>query len=305
MSGIASLPARLVVDRGYYTALRRFPSLAPALGRMAASCLFASSPGLRTVARENARLALGPDTTEAEVDRVARAMVGNMQRTIAETLLAERASPDELAARVLRFSGQDGYHRVRDPGRVVGRGLLVASIHMGAFEPCLALLRRFEPRIHVLFHPDPMPGFERARQRLRQSLGIIEHPVTGGVQAWMSLHEALGRGEVVVLHADRTMPDQRGSVMRFLGVEDALLPTGPVRLALACGVPIVPIYCSRIEGGLAVDMDQPIECGTESLRGDAVARHPAQAALVASMERAIRARPEEWMAFGRVRRPSG
>jgi len=301
MNGIASWPARMLVDRGYYGAIRRFPDLAPRLGRGVAAWLLATSPGFRGIVRENARLALGPDAADAEVERVAIAMVRNMQRSIADTLLSAGTPPEALAARVRRFSGQEGYRRVREAGRASGRGLVVASIHMGSFEPCLALLRKFEPRIHVLFHPDPMPGFERTRSGLRRSIGIDEHPVTGGVQAWLGLHEALDRGEVVVLHADRTLPHQRGERMRFLGADDARLPTGPVRLALACGAPIVPVFCAWIEDGLEVEMGEPIETERVRLRGDEVAGHPAQAALVAAMERTIRRRPEQWLAFARVR----
>jgi lauroyl/myristoyl acyltransferase len=172
---------------------------------------------------------------------------------------------------------------------------------MGAFEPSIALLRKFESRIHVLFHPDPLPRFERARSALRQSLGIIEHAVSDGVSAWAALQDALRANEVVVLHADRVMPMQQGSRIPFLGAHDTVLPTGAARLALACGAPIVPTFCYRHGHELEVEMMAPIYCEVESLRSSEVASHPAQLALVAALETAIRKHPSQWMAFMQVR----
>lgn len=297
MTGVASWPSRLAVDLGYYGAIRAFPPLAPSFGRAMASGLLAWSPVLRGTVLANARLALGPDATEADVQRVALGMLRHMQQAIVEILLDSNETLDSLASRVRRYSGQEAYHRARERRR----GLVVASAHMGAFEPSLALLRKFESRIHVLFHPDPMPSFERARRRLRRTLGVVEHPVTGGVQAWLALQDALRADEVVVLHADRAMPRSSGSPMPFLGCPDAILPTGPARLALACGAPIVPIFCRRGPDGLEVEMTEPIECGEELLRARDVAMHPVQARLVAVMERAIRRDPSQWLAFAPVR----
>ena len=89
--------------------------------------------------------------------------------------------------------------------------------------------------------------------------------------------------------------------MTFLGADDALLPTGPVRLALACGAAIIPTYCTSTPHGLHVEMDTPIQCPQHVLRGREVVGHPSQLALIRSMEHAIRATPDQWLAFWRVR----
>ena len=292
-------PARISVDGLYFRAIRSMPALAPAMGRAVAMGGMAAAPAWRRILRQNARLALGAIATESEVCAVAADMALNMQRSIADILLSEGISADVLAARVSRFSGQQEYHAARDHSR--GRGLVVASAHMGAFEPSIALLRKFEPRIHVLFHPDPMPRFERARSALRQSLGVIEHAVSDGVSAWAALQDALRSNEVVVLHADRVMPMQQGSRIPFLGAEDTVLPTGAVRLALTCGSPIVPTFCYRHGEELEVEMMAPIYCEVELLRSAEVASHPAQRALVSALETAIRRHPAQWMAFMQIR----
>lgn len=304
MSGAAldfvrRVPSMLLVDGLYYGSIRSMPWLAPSICDGVARGVRRLSPAMRRILEENARLALGPEATEARVADVAFGMLRAMQRSIAEVLLSQRFTVDELAARVIRYWGQEGYQEARRGGR----GMLVVSAHMGAFEPSLAWLRRFESRVHVLFHRDPMPSFERARRRLRETLGVIEHPVAEGVQAWAALREALLADEVVVLHGDRTMPFQRGSNIPFLGAEDTVLPTGPVRLALACGSPIVPTFCYRADDGLEIEMMAPVTHAAESLRADEVAKHPSQAAVIAAIELAIRNHPDQWLAFGRVRQP--
>lgn len=297
MTHSAFHPARILIDDVYFRAILSMPSLAPAMGRAVAIGGMTAAPSWRRTLRQNARLALGPIAAESEVCAVATEMALNMQRSIAEILLSQGASADVLAARISKFSGQQDYHAAREQGR----GLVVASAHMGAFEPSIALLRKFEPRIHVLFHPDPMPRFERARSALRQSLGVIEHAVSDGVSSWSALQEALHSNEVVVLHADRVMPNQKGSRIPFLGAEDTVLPTGAVRLALACGAPIVPTFCYRHADDFEVEMTAPIYCQVESLRSAEVASHPVQRALVSALEQAIRKHPSQWMAFMQIR----
>jgi lauroyl/myristoyl acyltransferase len=297
LQSVRTLPARLLVDGVYFGAIRALPWLAPALGRGVACGMRVAAPALRRTLVENARLALGSEASEAEVNEVAFRMLAAMQRSISEVLLSQRFSAAELAGRVTRFSGQQGYQEARR----AGRGMVIVSAHMGAFEPALAMLRKFESRVHVLFHRDPMPSFERARRRLRETLGVVEHPVAEGVQAWAGLQDALRADEVVVLHGDRTLPFQRGNRIPFLGATDTMLPTGPVRLALACGAPIVPTFCHRLDDGLEVEMTEPIVCAAASLRADEVAAHPAQLALVSAMERAIRRHPDQWLAFAPLR----
>lgn len=297
MSAIGHMASRVLVNGVYYRALEMFPGAAPMLTRSVARGLGAFSASLRSVVAENARLALGGSATAEDVHRVTSTVILRMQNAIRDTLSSSTSTADALADRIVDFSGQDGYHRAR----AHARGMLVASIHMGSFEPCLALLRKYESRVHVLFHPDPMPRFEQARSRMRASIGIVEHRVSDGVDAWIALRDALEANEVVVMHADRVMPRQHGARMSFLGIDDAVLPTGPVRLAVGCGAAIVPAFCTHGAGGLAVTMDDPICMPQEILRSHEVPGHAAQRQLVASMERAIRGSPDQWLAFWRVR----
>lgn len=285
--------ARLVVDDFYYRLLGAMPAVAGPIGAIACEASFHCVPAWRRTLLCNAGLALGSGASAWQRYRCARAMMRSMQRFTAEVIASESANAALLREQVCEFDGSQ--HFLSALAR--GRGLVLAGIHMGSFEPSLAVLAKHVRRIHVLYQPDPMPRFERARQQLRRRLGVVEHRVEDGIGAWSALHQALLADEVVVLHADRVMPGHRGISMPFLGMPDAQLPHGPVRLAAAAGAPLVPTFCARANGKLRLWAEAAIDAGQQDLRANEVAAHPAQRALVAAMERAIRAYPEQWMAF--------
>lgn len=287
----------MLIDGVYYRMIEQCPPLRPIARSVAQAGSFAMASGWRRNLTFNAGLALGPNSTPFARTRCAYAMLGAMQRFITEVIASRDATPDELRARVALFEGTTDYLAARS----LKRGVVLAGIHMGSFEPALAMLRGLERRVHVLFQPDPMRRFERARSQLRARLGVIEHRVSDGLSAWGALLDALKANEAVVIHADRTMPGQSGVRMPFLGLEDAELPPGPLRLASTVGSPIIPTFCARTPRGLHIWTDGWIGTSAERLSAPEVACHPAQQALVAAMERAIRRYPEQWMAFADLR----
>lgn len=296
-SAAAPRASTLLMDGCYYRLLESTPMLrAPARG-VAQCATFLGARNWRRNLLHNAGLALGPDASRRARLRCAFRMAGSMQRFIAEVFASRHESPETLRGRVVRFEGTADYLKARS----LRRGVVLAGIHMGSFEPAIATLRGIERRVHVLFQPDPMPRFERARQALRQTLGVVEHPLSEGVGAWSALLSALEADEAVLVLSDRVMPGQAGVEMPFLGFDRAVLPAGIVRLAASHGSPIVPTYCAREHGGIRVWSDPFIATQPERLAARDVAGHPAQRALVESMERAIRRYPEQWMAFHDLR----
>lgn len=287
----------MLLDGIYYRILEQAPRLRTPARGIAQYGAFALARGWRRNLMFNAGLALGPESSRLARARCALGMLGSMQRFICEVFASQHEAPDELRKRVSRFEGTEHYLAARR----FRRGVVLAGIHMGSFEPALATLGGIERRVHVLFHPDASPRFERARNRLRGRLGVVEHPVTDGLAAWSALQDALRADEAVLIHADRTMPGQTGIGMPFLGLKCAQLPPGPLRLAASCGAPIVPTFCARTPRGLHVWADSCIETEPSRLAASDIASHPAQQALVAAMERAIRAYPNQWMAFSDLR----
>ena len=76
-----------------------------------------------------------------------------------------------------------------------------------------------------------------------------------------ALRNALANDEAVLIQGDRVMPGQKGQAVRFFGGH-ILLPTGPVRLALISGAPIIPVYSVRTpEGKIRLFIEKPIVVG--------------------------------------------
>ena len=224
---------------------------------------------IRTGTLANARRILGSNSTPADRRTFARHVVENFILFCHDVGRSLRMTPGELYGRIEQIDGHEHY----DAARRRKRGAIVVTAHMGSFEVGMAALRRQDARIHVVFRRDLFGRFERMRSALRAKLGVIEAPVDDGWTVWMRLRDALQNDEVVVLQGDRVMPGQKGQAVPVLEA-DMMLPSGPVKLALATGSQIVPVFCVRTESGRvrlcvepAIDVNSPgdVDRGMEQL----------------------------------------
>jgi len=192
----------------------------------------------------NARRLLGHRATPLNCDALGRAVVSNFFDFISDIGKSIGQTREQLLARIDRIEGEPGYHAVR----AQKKGAIILTAHMGSFEVGMAALLQHEKRVHVLFRRDSFGLFEKTRSELRRQLGVIEECVDEGLPVWIRLREALAKDDVVLIQGDRVMPGQKGRRMPVLGGH-MVLPTGPVRLALATGAPIIPIFSIRLPDG--------------------------------------------------------
>jgi lauroyl/myristoyl acyltransferase len=241
------------------------------------------SQRIRGSTHANARHLLGHDCTPRQRDAFMRSVVGNFFDFVADVGLSLNLTREEMLERVEATEGEEHY----DAARALRRGAIVLTAHMGSFEVGIAALLQRDPRVHVVFRRDEIPRFERLRGRLRRQLGVIEEPVNDGDWTmWMRLRDALARDEVVILQGDRVMPGQKGQRVPFCGGH-LLLPSGPVKLALASGAPIVPIFTLRGEGKkVRIIIEEPI------IVTDA---DEALAKFAAMLERYVQRYPDQWL----------
>ncbi len=248
------------------------------------------SPGLRAPTLTNAARILGPDSTPAQREALAKSVLSNFYDFVEDIGSNLHKTNQQMIASVEEIVGRDRYARAR----ALRRGAIIITAHLGSFEIGTAALRQMEPKVHVVFHRDSRPLFETMRSRLHDRLGLIEAPVEKGLEMWMSLRDALARDEVVMLQADRVMPGQTGHRVEFLGGH-VLLPPGPIKLAAATGSPLIPVFTLRAgPGRVRVVVEEPIFCDRVRIGGDA-STPPELLAVARVLEKYVRAYPEQWL----------
>jgi KDO2-lipid IV(A) lauroyltransferase len=248
-------------------------------------------PKLRDNVIANARRMLGPGSTEGQQVQLAKRIIGNFYSFVYEVGRSLTLTPEGLRTQIDSIEGDDVYLAAR----AAGRGAILVTAHMGSFEVGVAALRDREEKIHVVFQRDRMPQFERLRTRLRQRLGVIEAPVDDGWTIWLRLRDALHGNEVVLMQGDRVMPGQKGRRVPFFDGH-VMLPTGPIKLAMASGAPIVPLFAVKTPGGkVRISVEEPIYVEQSPDAADA-----ALLKLAGLYERYVRQYPEQWFVMQRA-----
>jgi KDO2-lipid IV(A) lauroyltransferase len=169
---------------------------------------------------------------------------------------------------------------------------------MGSFEVGMVGLLGRESRIHVVFKRDKFSLFERIRQDMRTRLGVLEAPIDEGWSVWMRLRDALANDEAIVAQGDRVLPGQKGIPVPFLGGH-LLLPTGPIKLAIASGAPIIPIFTVRQpDARIRVCIEPAIE--VEQAPDGADPTEWAILQVAAVLEKYVRTYPDQWLVLHKV-----
>lgn len=184
-----------------------------------------------------------------------------------------------------------------------GRGLIVVTAHLGAWEVGSAVpAARDGLRVHVVREEETDPKAQRFIAELIRSrnggLYTTHFARADDPQLGVALLDALRRGEVVALQADRPRATGRSVQVELFG-RPYPLPIGPAALARAAGVPIVPVFVTR-EGRLRYrcSIRRPIEVArTADRQADLDA---ALGRLAGELESAIRRTPYQWFCLRRL-----
>ena len=235
----------------------------------------------------NAAHILGAEATFAQREDLAWRTMSNFYDFVRDVGFALGLSRQQLLERIDSVTGEENYRAARESKT----GVIIVTAHMGSFEVGAAALLTQEKKIHVLFRPDQRNLFEQIRSTLRKKLGVVEVPVDEGWTVWMRLRDALANDEAVLIQGDRVLPGQRGQPMPFFDGH-TLLPTGPVKLALATGAPIIPVFTVRTrKGKVRLFIEQAIRVGAGNDDAESAMRKIAEV-----MESYVRRFPDQWLA---------
>ena len=183
-----------------------------------------------------------------------------------------------------------------------GKGFIMLTGHVGNWEVGSVQPSALEGRrMHVVREEEMNPtAQEFISGLLQEQLGGLytTHFASRDPRLGLLLLEALKRGEIVALQADRPRRGGRTEPVQLFG-RPYELPVGPVALARAAEVPLVPVFVLR-EGRFKyrVVFRPPLVVSPTADRADAL-RELAQT-ITGEIEWAIRERPHQWFCFRRL-----
>lgn len=260
------------------------PRLGYGLAHRVGPLLYRSSPQLRRVLAHNFSHVLGVDAEEEEVQSLVHRACVNIAKGHYDLFRLSRLSTDEIQA-MTRVEGRE--HMEQALARK--KGVILISAHFGNVDVLGQVPLSYGiPFSGPVEHVKPERLFQYTL-KLRQTHGLRLIPSDGPL---MEMYRALKRGEMVGLPCDRGIADNTRRI-GFFGAP-ALLPDGPVRVALRTGAALVPAFGLRLpDNTFLVQIEPPLDLPSTGDREADVAAGMEK--VVEIMERYISRNPEQWL----------
>ncbi len=167
-----------------------------------------------------------------------------------------------------------------------GRGLIVVTAHLGNWELGAAAVAQSGYPLNAVALWQPDPKLNELYQSYRKAREIRPIPFGRAARGCIA---ALRRNEIVAVVGDRDYTASRDTV-EFFG-QPARLPTGPAKLAVATGAPLVCVFLVRQEDDTyRYVVCDPLPPGQDSQT--VVMQHIAR-----DLERVILQHSEQWYLF--------
>lgn len=268
-----------------------------ALADRVADVLLATVPAKFEPLRENLRQVL-PEADERQLNRVVRKNLRHLTRSWVDVM----AIPLDPSATTRRLREVNLHHYTDALAR--GRGVVVVSMHFGAWEAGLAAWNGGGGRLALLAEQlRPQKLFE-AIAGARGALGVkvipidVEAMLAGdaktarriGAAAMREVFKHLRSGGGIAIAIDRDLTGT-GKNIPFFG-RPAPIPLGVVEVAMRSGAAIVPIALLRtswgVEGLVFAEKPYDPEASREQ-EAERIARE-----ILATFETVIRDHPDQW-----------
>jgi KDO2-lipid IV(A) lauroyltransferase len=245
-------------------------------------------PDARKKVRDSLRRTLGPRSAGAEGLDVLRTFCG-YAACLAESLGAGR--PEGRRARV---DVKGGMH-LRELLRT-GRGAVLVTAHIGPWDVAAQLLATgLGAKVAIVMEAEPDPAARALHDEVRRRSGVEVLAVGGSPLDALGILRHLRGGGMVAFQIDRPAPSGRSLPATLFGSPFSV-PEGPFRLAAVAGVPVLPLFSSRVGYfSYEVETGEPIVCAKPAVPAEL---ERAARATVERMERFIQAHPTEWFHFG-------
>lgn len=158
-------------------------------------------------------------------------------QTIIDRVVLMSGIPNKFT---FHFDGEEHLHEIASNGK----GGLLLSAHIGNWEIAGHLLKRLQTRVNIVM-------FDGEHQRLKEYLKGVTGERSANIivikddlSHIYSIMDALARNELVCMHADRFVDDNKIMEAVFLG-EKAKFPAGPFVLATRLKVPVSFVFSMK------------------------------------------------------------
>lgn len=257
------------------------------IARVVADLIFLTSKGAKYGITDNLRHVLGPDADNDKLKRCALEVFRNASRNTFDLINLPRRDPGTLERPVKVF----GWEHM-DSAIARGKGVVLASIHMGNMDMSIQIIRARGVNVTILAEVEEPEQLYRKTSSLRSYNGISILPVTySGIKVAM---KRLQKGDLVAIACDRAIQGS-GQYRPFFGKE-ALLPIGGVEMAYRTGAAILPAFTFREKAyKFSMHFEEPITLNREDGREACI--ESGLSKIVSLMEEYISRHPEQWMVF--------
>lgn len=208
-------------------------------------------------------------------------------RNLTEALCPERFIPGQRV--VLR-----GKQRVL--ALLEKSGVILVTAHVGPWDSAAMMLNGDVDRpILMLLAEETDQRAAAIQDRVRASKDVQVLRLGSSPLSTLRIAEHLQGQGVVVAQMDRPVPNQKPVPAQLFGQPFAGVTAGLIRLAAACGCPLVPVFSARLEGKTRlIQVGDPI---TVQLHPDPLAVAAAAQAYLDQLERHLRQFPTQWFHF--------
>ena len=260
--------------------------------RVALICYWVIFPRHRKALNANLAHVLQSDDP-ARVSAVARATFRNFGKYVIDFIHFPVMSRDEVRRR-LRFEQWDELNEAAGSGR----GIIIATIHFGNWDLGAAALAAYDYPINAIaesFRYGPMNDLVQGSRR-KLGMKIIGHERMGP-----AVFKLLRRGEMLAMLVDVATEGSGAIRADFFGAP-ALVSPAAARIALRTGAWVVPSIVLRGPGDdlhirpvIDISLRDFAPSGDEQRDVQDLTRR-----ILQSLERTIRAYPEQWFIFRRL-----
>jgi lauroyl/myristoyl acyltransferase len=235
----------------------------------------------------NLRHVMGREAQDRDVRAAARRVFVNVAKYYVDLVRMPYMDADDFYRRRLRY---DGFDEHLLPAVAEGKGVIMISAHLGNPELGAQGMLPRGVKVFALTEPLQPARLSRLVDSLRACKGHSVAPVSfAGVRRVI---QTLRQGGVVALMGDRDIEGPRAS-LPFFG-EEAMVPTGPMEVALRTGATVIPSFCVRTDqGGIDAHLEEPLEVERTGDTERDIRTNTVR--FLTRLERRLRDHPDQWV----------